>query len=191
MANWAGDGDEAGVDWSSVGANELVVTGTEGDDGASNDGASGAESEGWEGFDWELGVGGWAADDEWSSQGVDLVEGEGDIEWLGEWELLERSTDVGAVASLNGQDGTSCGEVVLVHDAGGSTEVGGNSDTLQDGGEGNESSWGGDTEAVCALCNSSASEGGGQEADVGLLISCDLLEVVVEWVSEAGSDELG
>lgn len=189
-ADRTSDGNEAGVDGGTGASNELVAASEESDGGSRLKGTGGAEGKSWEGLDWKSSVGGWAADDEWSCEGVDLIEVEWVIEWLWEWGLGERGADVGAVAGLNSQDGSCCGEVVLVGDAGSSSEVSAYSDAFQDRCEGDEASWSGDTEVVGALSNGSGAESGSEELDVGGLIGSNGLQVRVEWVWEAGGDEL-
>lgn len=132
--------------------------------------------------------------DELRGQGEDLVEAERSIKGLREGNLLLGSPDVRGVASLDGEDGASGGEIGLVHDGGSSAEVGGHTNTLEDGGSGNEALDISDTEVVDTLgdgSNLGALEGGGQEADVGGLVLGNLLDVAVEGGIEAGGGEVG
>ena len=138
-----GDGD--GHDGAAGHGNEGAVQGGgdgrgsgQGDGLARGDSAGGGEGKGGEGHDGQGRVGGRAGGDEGCGEGVDLVE----VEWVVEcgWEgrLGERGADVGAVARLDGQDRGGGRQVGLVHDGGGGAEVGGNTDTLEDGGQGDE-----------------------------------------------------
>lgn len=158
------------------------------------DGSGGAESEGREGLEGQLGlsgVRGRARDDEASGKGVDLVESQGGVEWRWEWGLLVGGADVGAVAGLDGQDGAGGCEVVLVGDAGSSSEVGADSDTLEDTGKCDERLGVGGGEGVGALGDGCVLESAAEEGDVGGLVVGDLLQVGVEWVGETGCDEVG
>lgn len=101
------------------------------------------EGEGWEGLEWKGGIAGGEASDELCGEGVDVVEVEGGVEWLGEGRLLEGGADVGGVAGLDGQDGAGDCKVTLVDNCSSSTKVGRNTDSLEDGGESNERSRGG------------------------------------------------
>lgn len=190
----AGEGDECSVEWAgAVHSLEGVALGQESDGAAALDGASGAEGEAGEGLDGKSRVGGRAADDEWGGKGVDFVEVEGSVE--GRWErcLVDDGADVGAVTGLNSENGAGGSEVVGAHDRGGGSDVGGNTDTFEHGGKGNELLRGGDSEVVGALSNGSGTsslEPCGQERNVSLLIDGDLLEVGVELVVEAGGGEL-
>ena len=117
--------------------------------------ASWGDGDGWESNDWELWVGGRAALDELGGEGVDLVEVEWDVEWCWEWRLSWALvlTEVSGVARLHGEDGASGGEVVLVHDELGGTEVGADTDTLEDVGDGKEGCCILEAEVVCACLN--------------------------------------
>jgi hypothetical protein len=55
------------------------------------------------------------------------------------------------VAGLDGEDGSGGSEVGLAHDVGGSTEVGRDTNALEDGGGSEEALDIGDTKAVSAL----------------------------------------
>lgn len=117
------------------------------------------------------------------------------------------------MAGLDGQDGAGGGEVVAVGDVGSSSEVCGDTDTLEDTGECDERLWVGGREVVCALSGGSKTgtgEGGGEEAvfgsqdlpiicplknmgflpDVSGLIVGDLLHVGVEGLVEASRGEV-
>jgi hypothetical protein len=125
-----------------------------------------------------------------SGESVDLVEGERGIEWLRERRLLELGSDVGVVAGLNSEDGAGCVQVVGVGNGSSGTEVGADSDTLENGCESNEGGWVGGWEGVDALCDGLVTESLGEERDMGGLIVGDFLEVGVEWVGETGLDEV-
>lgn len=156
----ASDGDESAVELAgAVNSLEGVAWGVEGDGVASLDGTLGAESQDGESLDWESDVGGWAGGDELPGEGVDLVKVQRGVEWCGEWDFAERSTDVGGVTGLDGQDGAGGGEVVGRHDVCGRAEVGADTDTLENGGERNEALGVRDTEVVCALGDGLSSSG--------------------------------
>jgi hypothetical protein len=198
--------DNSGREHGTVGEREGDVERARGD-GASrgevkgdgltlHDGASLAlaHAEGGEGLDRERRVGGGASLDEGRCQGVDLVEVEGNVEGLGERRHAKVATEEGIVAGLDGEDTASSGNVGRVGDEGGGAEVGAHTDTLNDGGGGQEGVGGKVAKVVCALsdrCNTSSLEGGGQEVDVGLLIATNLLKVLVEvGAVEAGGGEV-
>jgi hypothetical protein len=179
----------------AVGEREGDVEGASGDgtalceverDGlALHDGAGDAlaHAKGRESLNRESGVGSRARLDEGRCQGVDLVEVEGDVEGLGEGRGVEGATEEGIVAGLDGEDAAGSGNVGRVGDEGGGAEVGAHTDTLNDGGGGQEGVRGEVAKVVCASldrCDTSSLEGGGQECDVGVLIHGDLLEVLVE-----------
>jgi hypothetical protein len=101
----------------------------------------------------------------------------------GKGEVLKVATEEGIVAGLDGEDAAGSGNVGRVGDEGGGAEVGAHTDTLNDGGGGQEGVRGEVAKVVCASldrCDTSSLEGGGQECDVGVLIHGDLLEVLVE-----------
>jgi len=78
----AEDGDESSVNLSAL---DLVALGGEGDGAASLDWhILGGSSQTGEGLDWESDVAGWAAGDEASGEGVDLVVAERSVEGGGE-----------------------------------------------------------------------------------------------------------
>jgi hypothetical protein len=190
--NGPSDGDKCTVDRSlSVSRSEYVAWGLEGDSAARLDGASGAQSEGWESTDGESRVGGGAADDESSGQGVDLVEVKGVIERLGEGGLAESRSDVGVVAGLDGEDRASISKVGWVGDGGSGAEVGSDTDTLEDGGEADEGLGVGGGEVVGALGSGGGAKGLGEEGDVSCFVRGDFHQVGVEGVREAGGNELG
>lgn len=133
--------------------------------------------------------------DEGSCERVDLVEVEGDIERLRRGLESQAVADERAVTGLDGQDAASGGQVCLVGDEGSSTEVGAHTDTLEDLSSGNESGRGEVAEVVCAGVDGSDTstlESGGQEVNMDLLITTDLLEVSVELraVEASGSEVL-
>lgn len=116
----------------------LAYLGQEGDSISGLDRRLSLESEGREGLDRERRVALRARGDEARGQGEDLVEAQGGVEGLGEGGLLQLGTQISGVAGLDGQDGPSSCEVCLAHDVGGSTEVGRDTDALEDGGGGKE-----------------------------------------------------
>lgn len=79
-----------------------------------------------------------ARGDELGGEGVDLVEAQGGVESLRERGPVELAAKIGRVAGLDGQDGSSSCEVGLAHDVGSGTEVGGNTNALEDRGSSKE-----------------------------------------------------
>lgn len=133
--------------------------------------------------------------DEGSCERVYLVEVEGDIERLRRGLESQAVADERAVTGLHGQDAAGGGQVCLVGDEGSSTKVGAHTDTFEDLGSGNESGRGEVAEVVCAGIDGSYTstlESGGQEVNMDLLITTDLLEVSVELraVEASGSEVL-
>lgn len=188
----AGDGDPGSVELATGRGDESVAGGGELNGLAALDGAGGGEGNGRESLDGQSRVALGAADDEGSSQRVDLVKGQGGVKGLGEGRLLLGSADVGVVARLDRQDGAGGGEVVLVGNGRGSTEVGADTDTLEDGRDGDERGRVGRGEGVRALGGgggTGSGQGAGEEADVRVLVVGDLLEVGVEGVGEASSNK--
>jgi hypothetical protein len=151
--SWSSYGDECSIHGGLTGLGLESVARGEESDGATNLNRAGArcKRELGESLEWESGVGGWAGDDEWRGEGVDLVRGERGVEWLREWGLLERGAEVGAVAGLDGEDGGGGCEVGFAHYVGGLAGVGGDADALEDGGGGDEGGNVGDAKGVCAL----------------------------------------
>jgi hypothetical protein len=173
-----GDVERAGGDSASRGE-------VKGDGLALHDGTSLAlaHAEGRESLDGKRRVRGRASLDERRCQGVDLVEVEGDVERLGEGRGLEGTTEECIVASLDSEDATSSGNVGRVGDEGCSTEVGAHANSLDDVRRCKESIGCKVAKVVCALsdrCDTSSLKCGGQEVNVDLLITTDLLEVLVE-----------
>ena len=115
-----------------------------------------------------------------SGESADLVEGERGIEWLRERRLLELGSDVGVVAGLNTENRAGCGQVVGVGNGSSGTEVGADSDTLENGCESSERGWVSGWEGVGALCDGLVTESLGEVRDVGGLIVGDFLEVGIE-----------
>jgi hypothetical protein len=151
--SWASNSNERSIDGSLARSSlESVARGEESDSGTSLDRSRArCKRELRESLEWQGGVGGWAGDDEWRGEGVDLVRGERGVEWLREWGLLERGAEVGAVAGLDGEDGGGGCEVGFAHYVGGLAGVGGDADALEDGGGGDEGGNVGDAKGVCAL----------------------------------------
>lgn len=188
----AGDGDPGGVELATGRGDKSVAGGGQLNGLAALDGAGGGESNGGECLDGQRGVAGRAADDEGSGQRVDLVEGERGVKGLGEGRLLLGGADVRVVARLDRQDRASGGEVVLVDNGRSSAEVGADTNTLEDGRDGDERGRVSRGEGVCALGGgggTGSGQGAGQEADVRVLVVGDLLEVGVEGVGEASGSE--
>lgn len=81
------------------------------------------------------------------------------------------------MTSLSGEDGAGNGDVGGLSDGRGGTEVGGDTDVLDDGGSGHERLGVGDTgEAVGARLGGSVSESTRQELDVLSLVLGNVLE---------------
>lgn len=152
-------------------------------------------SDGWESLDGERAVLGCDGLDERSGQGDDLVEVQWDVVWGRErrqlWLLLR--TDVGRVTSLGGEDRPSSGQVGGISNVLSGTEVGRNTNTLKDAGEGEESLDVVEAEVV-GVCNNRLDTGSGkgtsQELDVACLVSGDGLEVGVEHIVVSGGSEV-
>ncbi len=145
-------------------------------------------------LDWESWVAGWARHDKGRCQSVHLIERQGHIEWRWEWALAEGGTDVCRVAGLNSQDRAGGGQVVSAHDIGCGTQVGADTNTLEDGGSHNEALDVSDTEVVFAGGHrgcASLGETGSQEGDVGLLVRGNCLQVGVKGCVEASAGKVG
>lgn len=126
---------------------------------------------------------------------VYIVDGQGNVEWLGKWGLLERGTKVRGMSSLDSEDGAGCSEIVLAHDVGSGTKVGRDTNALQDGSGSHEHIDISDAESICALRNGSGArsykmvslrfmnafkngltfQSCGEEGDMSGLIAGDLL----------------
>jgi hypothetical protein len=188
----AGNSDESSVDL----AVNLVSRGLESDLAASLDhhasvGCGG--SKGRESLDGQRSVGLWAGLDELRSECVDLVVAQRVVEGSGEGRLADGVAYVGRVAGLDSQDGSSGSQVGLGHDVCGGTEVGADTNTLEDAGSGKE---GGNvlvSEVVGAGLDgfgSSSAERTSQELNVSLLIARDGHDAVVGLLGEIGGLEV-
>ena len=125
--------------------------------------------------------------------GMHLVGSQRVVLRLWERRLRKRSTKVGAVSCLDGEDAPSSRQVRFVGHLSGRAEVGGGADSLEDAGGGDELGDAGDAEGVGALLD--GREAGclqrrGEELDVGRLVRADGLHVLVEGGVEAGAGEL-
>lgn len=91
---------------------------------------------------------------------------------------------------FDSQDGTRLSKSGLVHDGGGSAEVCADSHALKHGSKPNKGSsicrW----ERIDTFGDGRGAQCFSEEVDMGGFIERDLLQVVVEWVSEAGGDEI-
>jgi hypothetical protein len=204
--------DECCVDGSNAVLWKEDIAGCQKGDGVSwFDEARCAEGEGGERLEGELGlvcIGGRAGDDEWDGECVDFIEGEWVVwgvllviiwetgvcwrtEWMREWWILERSTDVRAMAGLYSENWAGISEVILVCDAGSSSKVRADSYSFKDRCESDEWSWVRGGEAVGAFCNSGITKSSAEEGDVGSLVVGDLFQVVVEGISETSCHEGG
>ncbi len=94
--------------------------------------------EAWEGGEAERSVAGWARLDERGGQGVDRGGVEGSLEWVRHWDLADGLALHGSVERLDGEDGASNSEVLLVGDQRGGAEVGAGANVLKHGGESDE-----------------------------------------------------
>ena len=97
------------------------------------------------------------------------------------------------MAGLNCQDGASSGQVGSGHDVSSGTQVGGNSDALEDRGGLDEALDISHAEVVGALSDGVGTgfgECGGQEGNVRCLVRGDFLEVGVEGGVETSSGEV-
>lgn len=183
----ASDGNEGSIDLAALRGLEGVVGGGQLDGLAVNGAGKDGES-----LDGQSRVLLGARGDELGSQGVDLVDGERGVKRLSEGSLLQVGTDVRGVTGLNGQDGSSGSEVGLAHDVGSSAEVGGNTNTLEDGGGSQEALGVSDTKGVLASSDGGGTgglEALGEEVDVVGLILGNALDVVVDGrVGTSGSE---
>jgi hypothetical protein len=138
--------------------------------------------------------------------GMRLTQGHGDdvrrrlrsVEGLGEGGVAVEETDEGVVSGLDREDGSGSEEVARGGEGSSSSEVRGNSDTLNDLGQGEESRDAGVGEGVVAGADgghTGGGERGREESDVRRLVLGDLLEEGVRAGEssggEVGSAELG
>lgn len=103
----------------------------------------------------------------------------GSVEGLGEGGVAVEETDEGVVSGLDREDGSGSEEVARGRERSSSSEVRGNSDTLDDLGEGEESRDAGVGEGVVAGADgghTGGGERGREESDVRRLVLGDLLE---------------
>ena len=92
---------------------------------------------------------------------------------------------------FDGENRTCGGEVVLVRDLAGSTQVGADTDAFEDAGDAEELCDGGRWERVGAFLCGGGAEGGGQEVYVGFLVGRDFGQASVGGGWDAGGDEVG
>jgi hypothetical protein len=171
-----GVGDEASVD-----GNELALD----IDGRGNSTVSG-DGESRESLDGESGVGGGAFSDESGGDRVNAVESEGSVLRSGpSGALLDGRSDPSLVSGLGGEDGSGNGQVSGVGDGRSSTEVGRDTDVLDDGSQGSERLDIGDGELVGTRLGSSVSESTREELDVLGLVAGDLGDSASDPVGEA------
>ena len=145
------------------------------------------------GHEWQLNGAG-TAGDEGAGERVDFVEEERRVKGVGEGRLAELGADVAGVASLDGENRAGGGQVVLVHDGGCGSQIGGDTNALENAGQSDEGVDIGDTERVLELDGGrdlSGGEGLDEEADVRLFVDVNFLEVGVKGVGVAGLDEVG
>lgn len=172
-----GVGNEARVD-----GNELAL-----DIDSRSDGTVNSDGECGEGLDGESGVGGWAFSDEGSGDRVDTVESKRSVVRSGpSGALLDGGSQPSLVSSLGGEDGSGNGNVGGVGDGRSGTEVGRDTDVLNDGGQGGEGPDVGDGELVGTRLGGSVSESTREDLDVGLFVSSDLGDSSSDPVWETG-----
>ena len=94
------------------------------------------------------------------------------------------------VTGLDGQDGAGDGDVGRVRDGVGGTEVSGDTDVLDEVGEGDERGNVGVRELVLARLDGSVSKSASKEGDVGLLVLGDLGKTSSDPVLVTGSAEV-
>ena len=170
--NRASNSDERSIDLArSIGGLHNGVGGEEGDSRPSSDvPVLRVRHKHGEGLDGQLGVGGWAGDDEGRGQSVDLVQAQRNVEGGGEGGFAERSADVAGVAGLDGQNGAGRSEVGGRHDVRCCAQVGADTHALEDGRGGDEGLDVCDAKGVNTLgdgLGASLGQGGGQEGNVG------------------------
>jgi hypothetical protein len=176
-----GVGSEARVD-----GNELAL-----DVDGRSDGTVSSNGECWEGLDGKGGVGGWALGDEGSGDRVDAVESEGSVVRSGpSGALLDGRSQPSLVSGLGGEDGSGNSEVGGVGDGRGGTEVGRDTDVLNDGSQGGEGPDVGDGELVRTRLGGSVSESSGEDGDVRSLVLADLRDSSSDPVGETGGLEV-
>ena len=163
----AGDGEVLGVETG----NELDECSVSGD--AGGEGTVGSDSKCGECLEGESGVGGWARRDESRGNGVDLVEVKRSVLRAGpRWALVDGRVEPCLVSGLGGQDGSRNGHVGGLGDGRGGTEVGADTDILDDSGGGNEclGVGHGGREVVGAWLGGSGSKSSREEGDVLCLV---------------------
>jgi hypothetical protein len=94
------------------------------------------------------------------------------------------------VSGLGGEDGSSNGNVGGVGDGRSGTEVGRDTDILNDGGQGGERPDVGDGELVGTRLGGSGSESTGEDLDVGLFVFTNLGNSSSDPVGETGVGEV-
>ena len=93
---------------------------------------------------------------------------------------------------LDGQDRAGGCQVAFIHNGRRGTEVGGDANTLKHAGGRDEASSVGDAESIGTFGNGVGAcgfEGGGEEGDVGLLVTGDYLDLLADGRREAGLAE--
>lgn len=101
-----------------------TYSGKKSDGVASLDRTCGLQGQGGKGLERDRRIARWARFDEPRGERKDLKGGEGRVKWLGKGRLFEKGTEIGRVAGLDGENGSSCSENCLVRKLGSSTEVG-------------------------------------------------------------------
>ena len=93
--------------------------------------------------------------------------------------------------TLDGENGGGSGEVRRVGDEGSGSGVGGDTNSLEEGGGGEEGGDVGHSKVVGASLGGVGAESGGEEVDVDLLVSGNLLNTVTDPVGVSGGCEGG
>lgn len=193
--DWSGNRNESGVDLRLAICRLDDGTWSQERDGRSDRDVAilRRREERWESLDGKLGVARWLADDEWGSKCVHLIQREGDIKGRREGALAERGPDVRRVTRLDRQDGPGGGQVSRAHNLGGGTEVGTDTDALEDRRQLNEALGIGSRETVSGFghgCSTCGLESTREESNVSRLVRRDLFQVVVERRVKAGFGEV-
>lgn len=128
----AGDGDEGGVQVLGVHVHLEARASHQLDLRAFHSRLHGSHHQGGECLDGQHLVALGARDNEGRGNGVNLVEVQRVVEGLRGGSFTQGSAQIGAVTGLDGQDATGGGQVGVVHDVSGGTEVGADTDTFQD-----------------------------------------------------------
>ena len=181
----AGEGAEGGTGWLAWVGEDEGLTGLD-------TSSATLESDGWEGLDVEVGSR-WARGDERRGKGPDGADGQGSLEGVGHSDEVADCADECLMAGLNWQDLAGSDKDGGRLDQGSGSEVGGDTDGLEDAGGGDHVLGSGEVEVVGALLDWLAAGGGDgrcQDVDVGALGATDGLELGDLVLGEAEAHEL-